>query len=79
MVKLEYSIKINVNKAHVWKTMLEPGSYEQWAKAFSEGSRFEGIWEQGATVRFVDPAMGEKKRFWTSMIRTTASWPDISR
>jgi hypothetical protein len=61
MIKLEYSIKINANKAHVWKTMLEPGKNEQWVKAFSEGSRFEGKWEQGATVRFVDPAMGGTK------------------
>lgn len=38
MKKLEYSIKINANKIHVWKTMLEPGKSEQWVKAFSEGS-----------------------------------------
>ena len=61
MKKLEYSIEIRANKAHVWKTMLEPEKYEQWVKAFSEGSRFEGRWEQGATVRFVDPNMGGTK------------------
>jgi hypothetical protein len=58
MKKLEYLIEINADKIHVWKTMLEPGKYEQWVKAFSEGSRFEGRWEQAATVRFVDPNIG---------------------
>ncbi len=61
MKKLKYSIKINANKAHVWNILLEPGKYEQWVKAFSEGSRFEGRWKQGATVRFVDPNMGGLK------------------
>ena len=61
MTNLEYSIVIKANKAHVWRTMLEPGKYEYWVKAFSEGSRFEGKWEQGATVRFVDPNMGGTK------------------
>ena len=61
MHELKYSIKINANISHVWNTMLEPGKYEQWVKAFSEGSQFEGRWEQGATVRFVDPNMGGTK------------------
>ena len=61
MTNLEYSIEVKANKAHVWNTMLEPGKYEYWVKAFSEGSRFEGKWEQGATVRFVDPNMGGTK------------------
>ena len=61
MHKLKYSIKIDAARAHVWKTMLAPDTYEQWVKAFSENSRFEGKWEQGATVRFVDPNMGGTK------------------
>ncbi len=61
MVQLKYSIMINANKTHVWTTMLAPGKYEQWTKAFSDDSRFEGRWEQGATVRFVDPRMGGSK------------------
>lgn len=58
---LKYSIKINARKHHVWKTMLEPGKYEQWVKAFSDNSGFEGKWEQGETVRFVDPGLGGTK------------------
>lgn len=61
MQKLEYSITINAEPSRVWNTMLEPGKYEQWVKAFSDGSTFEGKWEQGAAVRFVDPSMGGTK------------------
>jgi hypothetical protein len=41
--------------------LLAPGKYEQWVKAFSEHSQFEGRWEAGATVKFVDPNMGGSK------------------
>jgi hypothetical protein len=61
VIKLEYSITIDARKIHVWETMFRAGKYEQWVKAFSENSRFEGRWEQGATVRFIDPNMGGSK------------------
>ena len=61
MKKLSYTIKIDADRSHVWNTMLEPGKYEQWVKAFSENSRFEGQWEVGAIVKFVDPNMGGTK------------------
>ena len=61
MQELTYAITINADKVHVWNTMLESGKYEQWVKAFSENSQFEGKWEQGATVRFIDPSMGGSK------------------
>ena len=56
-----YTIEINADRAHVWQIMLEPGKYERWASAFSENSTFEGQWEKGATVRFVDPNLGGTK------------------
>ena len=58
MPLLEYSIKIHGKKDHVWETMLKPGKYEQWAKAFSENSQVKGKWEQGETVTFFDPSCG---------------------
>ena len=61
MKQLNYSITINADRSHVWETMLAPGKYEQWVKAFSEHSQFEGRWEAGATVKFVDPNMGGSK------------------
>ena len=61
MEKRTYTIDINADKSHVWNTMLEPGKYEAWVKAFSANSQFIGEWKQGATVRFVDPALGGTK------------------
>ena len=61
MEKRTYSIDIKAVKSHVWNTMLEPGKYEAWVKAFSANSQFIGEWKQGATVRFVDPALGGTK------------------
>ncbi|MDJ0782679.1 MAG: SRPBCC domain-containing protein [Desulfosarcinaceae bacterium] len=55
---LRYSIRIDAARSHVWDTMLAPDTYAQWVSAFSPDSRLEGTWEQGATVRFVDPNMG---------------------
>jgi hypothetical protein len=34
-------------------------SYGQWTKPFSEGSRFEGSWEAGQTIRFYGPSSEE--------------------
>ena len=50
-----FDIFINAPRRHVWTTMLQPASYEKWTSAFCEGSRFEGSWDQGSRIRFVDP------------------------
>lgn len=50
-----FDIFINAPRKHVWTTMLQPASYEQWTAPFSEGSRFEGSWEQGSRIRFLGP------------------------
>lgn len=49
---------INQPADQVWDAMLDPKGYAFWVKAFSSGSTFEGKWEEGATVRFVDPELG---------------------
>lgn len=61
MKQLNYSITIDADRSHVWEIMLAPGKYEQWVKAFSENAQFEGRWEAGATVKFIDPNMGGSK------------------
>ena len=61
MIKLTYSIDIDANKEQVWKTMLDKETYQQWAKAFSAGSTFEGEWKQGEILLFFDPELGGKK------------------
>lgn len=53
-----FDIFIQAPRKHVWSTMLQPVSYEQWTAPFSEGSRFEGSWDQGSRIRFLGPEGG---------------------
>lgn len=55
-MKQHFDILIQAPRQQVWSTMLEAPTYEQWTSAFCEGSRFEGSWEQGARIRFLDPS-----------------------
>ena len=61
MITQHFSIKINAPKEKVWHTMLDDATYRQWTAAFSEGSYYEGKWEEGSTIRFLgpDPETGE--------------------
>ena len=58
MINLNYSINIDSSKEQVWKTMLNNETYQEWAKAFSEGSTFIGEWKKGETLLFFDPNLG---------------------
>ncbi len=62
MQKLRASILINAPREKVWETMLGPETYKEWTSAFNPGSRYEGNWEQGSTIRFMgpDPSTGEE-------------------
>jgi uncharacterized protein YndB with AHSA1/START domain len=50
-----HEILIQAPRERVWETMLNSPGYEQWTAAFCEGSRFEGSWETGSTIRFLAP------------------------
>lgn len=54
--RLQFTTTIGAPVATVWRLMLDPQSYRLWTSAFAEGSRFEGSWERGARIRFLDPA-----------------------
>lgn len=54
MKALEFETHIDAPRELVWRTMLEPDTYESWTEAFSPGSRFEGSWEEDAEIYFVD-------------------------
>lgn len=54
--KLRFIERIDAPVARVWDRMFAPDSYREWTSAFSEGSYFEGSWEQGATIRFLGPS-----------------------
>lgn len=58
MKKLTYITVIDAPRETVWDGMLAPATYERWAAAFAEGSRYEGSWEEGARIRFLGPEDG---------------------
>lgn len=56
MKRIHFEIHINALRRNVWNAMLEPDTYNQWTAEFTEGSHYKGSWEQGAHIRFLDPA-----------------------
>jgi len=55
MENIQFNITINASKQKVWNTMLSQDTYREWAKAFHEGSHYEGNWEKGTEMRFLGP------------------------
>lgn len=55
MQKLHFSIKINAPKDKVYNIMLADKTYREWTKAFAPRSYYEGSWEKGSKIRFIDP------------------------
>lgn len=55
MTDLHFSIDIAAPAARVWDCMFDPIAYRDWTRAFAEGSYYEGVWEAGRRLRFLDP------------------------
>jgi uncharacterized protein YndB with AHSA1/START domain len=55
MKDLQFGIDIAAPVARVWDCMFDPLAYRDWTRAFAEGSYFEGHWEAGRRLRFLDP------------------------
>lgn len=53
---LEFEIRIQAPRQHVWHTMLDDAGYRAWTGAFCEGSYYEGQWREGAPMRFLSPS-----------------------
>ncbi|HEX6981696.1 MAG TPA: SRPBCC family protein [Balneolaceae bacterium] len=53
--KIHFSVEINAPKEKVWDTMLNDETYRKWTSAFTEGSYFEGSWDRGSKILFLDP------------------------
>ena len=68
MRTLKYIEKINAPKRIVWETMLDEIKYREWAKAFSSESRYQGKWEEGTHITFIDPNMGGTKAILEKVI-----------
>ena len=58
MQKMTYTVTIAAPKKQVWETMTGAATYNDWAKAFSEGSVYKGTWKQGEIIDFFDPGRG---------------------
>lgn len=55
MPRIHFSTTIEADRRTVWETMLERDTYRQWTAAFTEGSDYEGSWDEGARIRFLGP------------------------
>ena len=55
MKTLHFDILIHAPREHVWRSTLFSPTYERWTATFSEGSRYEGSWDAGQTIRFLGP------------------------
>lgn len=55
MKDLSFNIDIAATTARVWDCMFDPIAYRDWTRAFCEGSYYEGSWEAGRRLRFLDP------------------------
>lgn len=51
---IQFAIKIQSPKQHVWTQMTAPDTYREWAGAAWPGSYFEGKWIEGSTISFFD-------------------------
>jgi len=54
MKPLEFKTIIDAPVSLVWETMLNPDTYREWTKAFEEGSHYEGSWEEGSKIHFLN-------------------------
>lgn len=55
MKTLTYTIRIEASVDRVRETMIAPDTYNAWTSAFTAGSHYEGSWDEGAEIRFLDP------------------------
>ncbi|MCJ8154728.1 SRPBCC domain-containing protein [Chryseobacterium sp. SSA4.19] len=55
MEKLHFEIQISAEPAKVWSVLWDDMSYRQWTTAFTEGSFYQGTWEEGSIMKFFDP------------------------
>lgn len=55
MPTLHFDIHIRAPREQVWRHMLYAPGYQDWTSAFCAGSTYQGAWDTGAQIRFVDP------------------------
>lgn len=55
MKKLYFSIYIQAPKERVWEVLWEDETFRDWTSVFAEGSHAISEWEEGSTIKFIDP------------------------
>ena len=55
MKLLVFGIEINASPDHIWEVLFTQDSQRIWDSAVNEGTYFEGNWEEGSTMKFLDP------------------------
>ena len=66
---LEFEKQINATPEKVWETLFTQDSYKKWASAMNEGTYFEGNWEVGSIMKFLDPQNNGMYNLVTENIR----------
>lgn len=54
--RIQFQTTIKAPRSVVWEMMLGAESYPRWTAPFSEGSYYEGSWDQGSRIRFLSPS-----------------------
>ena len=52
--KLQFEQFIEAPVERAWAVMFEDETYREWTKEFSPNSHYEGSWEEGEKIKFLD-------------------------
>ncbi len=55
MENLSFEIEINASPVKIWEVLWSDISYRQWTTAFTTGSFYLGMLDEGNIVKFFDP------------------------
>ncbi|KMQ64744.1 ATPase [Chryseobacterium angstadtii] len=55
MQKIFFEIQIDAPREKVWEVLWNDITYRQWTTAFTEGSFYQGTFDEGSIMKFLDP------------------------
>lgn len=53
---IEKAVVVDAPRERVWDVLLDDATYRRWTAVFMEGSYAQTDWQEGSTVRFLDPS-----------------------
>ena len=54
MKLLKFETQINATPEKVWEVLFTQDAYGKWSSAMNAGTYFEGNWEEGSVMKFLD-------------------------